>query len=365
MSLSFDLVPGTPVTPPEEIAQVLSGDLGFGIYFSDHMALATWTDGVGWHDDQLTAYAPFQIEPGDAVLHYAQEIFEGLKAYRRADGSIWLFRPEMNARRFNRSAIRMDLPQLPEEDFLRAVAKVVSADAAWVPGADEQSLYIRPFMFAAESFLGVRSAKNVTFAVIAGPAGAYFKTGLNPVGIWITTTYSRSGAGGTGAAKCGGNYASSLMAGKEAYAHGCGQVLFTDAATHEWLEELGGMNLFLVTREGDLVTPELTGTILEGVTRDSILQLASRVGLKPVERPISLTELLTGIGSGSIREAFACGTAAVITPISAFRFAHDGADEEAQLTEPFGDKTRELRQLLVDIQWGRAADDLGWTTRVA
>jgi branched-chain amino acid aminotransferase len=364
MALTFDLVPGTPTTPSEEIARVLSGDPGFGVHFSDHMALATWTEGTGWHDDQLTAYAPFRIDPGDAVLHYAQEIFEGLKAYRHSDGSIWLFRADMNAKRFNRSAERMDLPQLPEEDFLLAVAKVVQADAAWVPAAEDQTLYIRPFMFAAESFLGVRSAKTVTFAVIAGPAGAYFKTGLNPVDIWITTTFSRAGAGGTGAAKCGGNYASSLLAGKEAYAHGCGQVLFTDAASHEWLEELGGMNIFFVTREGELVTTALSGTILDGVTRDSILQLAPDFGLTPVERAISLTEMLSGIASGSIAEAFACGTAAVITPIGGFRYSLDGVDEEARLAQPFGPKTAELRQRLVDIQWGRTADTHGWTTRV-
>ncbi|MDR1807232.1 MAG: branched-chain amino acid aminotransferase [Propionibacteriaceae bacterium] len=365
MSLSFDLVPGTPVTAPEEIARVLSQDPGFGIHFSDHMALATWTDGIGWHDDQVTAYAPFQVDPGDAVLHYAQEIFEGLKAYRHADGSIWLFRPEKNAQRFIRSAERMDLPRLEAEDFITAVTAVTRADAAWVPGAEEQSLYIRPFMFAAESFLGVRSAKTVTFATIAGPAGAYFKTGLSPVDIWVTTTWSRAGDGGTGAAKCGGNYASSLIAGKEAYAHGCGQVLFTDAATHSWLEELGGMNVFIVTQAGELVTPPTSGTILDGVTRDSILQLAPRFGLKPVERPIALAELLEGIASGAIPEAFACGTAAVITPISAFRYAADGGDQDATLANPFGQATAALRRQLVDIQWGRAADEFGWTTRVA
>jgi branched-chain amino acid aminotransferase len=364
MSLSFDLVSGTPKTPPEEIARVLTPDPGFGIHFSDHMALATWTEGIGWHDDQLTAYAPFQLDPSQAVLHYAQEIFEGLKAYRHDDGSIWLFRAEENARRFNRSAERLDLPQLPEEDFLRAVTKCVAADQAWVPSAEEHSLYIRPFMFAAETFLGVRSAKNVTFCCITGPAGAYFPTGLAPVDIWVTTNFSRAGNGGTGAAKCGGNYASSLLAGKEAYAHGCGQVLFTDAATHEWLEELGGMNVCLVTADGRLVTPPTSGTILEGVTRDSILQLAPRLGLTVEERPVSLTEMLAGIAGGSITEAFACGTAAVITPIRAFRHQRDGQDEDATLANAFGPHTAALRQQLVGIQWGRLADDLGWTTRV-
>jgi len=328
------------------------------------MAVATWTAAQGWSDDRLQGCTPFVLPPSSAVLHYAQEIFEGLKAYRRADDSIWLFRPEMNARRFNFSADRLDLPQLPEEDFLTAVRAVVAADAAWVPKAEEQSLYIRPFMFGAESFLGVRSADTVTFAVIAGPAGAYFNTGLNPVDIWITTTYSRAGGGGTGAAKCGGNYASGLAADKEARAHGCGQVLFTDAASHEFVEELGGMNIFFVTRGGDLLTPATSGEILAGVTRDSVIQLAPRFGLTPRERPISVTEVLSGIASGSIAEAFACGTAAVLTPIRAFRHGQGGVDGEAALAQPFGPATAALRRLLVDIQWGRAADDFGWTTRV-
>jgi len=364
MSLSFELVPGVRLTSADEIARVLSPDPGFGIHFSDHMAQATWTAGQGWGQGRLTSYSPFVLPPGSAVLHYAQEIFEGLKAYRRDDDSIWLFRPEMNARRFNFSADRLDLPQLPEEDFLAAVRAVVVADAAWVPKAEEQSLYIRPYMFAAESFLGVRTAETVVFAVIAGPAGAYFNTGLNPVDIWITTTYSRAGGGGTGAAKCGGNYASSLAADKEARRHGCGQVLFTDAATHEFVEELGGMNVFFVTRGGDLLTPPTSGEILAGVTRDSVLQLAPRFGLTPRERPISVTEVLSGIASGSIAEAFACGTAAVITPIRAFRHGLAGVDGEAVLAQPFGPATASLRRLLVDIQWGRAPDEFGWTSRV-
>ncbi|MDR1512321.1 MAG: branched-chain amino acid aminotransferase [Propionibacteriaceae bacterium] len=365
MSLSFDLVPGAPVTSPEGIARVLAGDPGFGVRFSDHMALATWTEGDGWHDDRLTGYAPFQVDPADAVLHYAQEIFEGLKAYRHADGSVWLFRADANARRFVRSAERLDLPVLPEEDFLRAVTQVVAADAAWVPSAPEQSLYIRPFMFAAESFLGVRSAKKVQFAVIAGPAGAYFESGLAPVDIWITTNYSRAGSGGTGAAKCGGNYASSILAGQEAHAHGCGQVLFTDAATHEWVEELGGMNVMFVTRERELVTPPLSGTILDGVTRSSILALAPSFGLKVEERDISLTEVLAGVESGSITEALACGTAAVVTPIGAFKHATESGIAEAKLKQPFGEVTAAIRARLVAIQWGQTADPFGWTTRVA
>jgi branched-chain amino acid aminotransferase len=364
MSLSFDLVADTPSTAPEEIARVLAQDLGFGVYFSDHMAIASWTKDRGWHGDRLQAHSLFQIAPGAAVLHYGQEIFEGLKAYRRSDDSIWLFRPELNARRFNQSADRMALPRLPEADFLRALRQLVTADAAWTPAADEQSLYLRPFMFAAESFLGVRAADQVTFAVIASPAGSYFAHGLEPVDIWVTTTYSRAGDGGTGAAKCGGNYASSLVAGQEAYAQGCQQVLFTDAGSHEWIEELGGMNIFLVTAAGELITPPTSGTILAGVTRDSILRLASRHSLTAVERPVSLTELWAGVKAGSISEVFACGTAAVITPVRSLRQQFANGVETICLAQADGDKTQALRRCLVDIQWGRAADDLGWTTRV-
>jgi branched-chain amino acid aminotransferase len=362
MALAFPLVPGTPTTPPDEIAAVLA-DPGFGVHFSDHLAVAKWTRGVGWHDDRIGAYQALALAPGAAVLHYAQEIFEGLKAYRRADGSIWLFRPELNARRLNRSAERLDLPTLPEEDFLTSVRRLVEADAAWTPAADEQTLYLRPFMFAAESFLGVRSADEVVYAVVAGPAGPYFASGVSPVDIWMTAVFSRAGDGGTGAAKCGGNYASSLLAGQEAHAHGCSQVLFTDAGSHEWIEELGGMNVCLVTSDRRLITPA-SDNILAGITRQSILELAPDFGLTVEHRPVSVTELLAGVGGGRITEAFACGTAAVITPIARFRFDSDGAEEQAELAHAQGETTMALRQRLVDIQWGRAPDPGGWTVRV-
>ena len=361
--LSFAPLGAVSATPQDTLDAILA-DPGFGRYFSDHMAQATWTDGIGWHDGVVKAYTPFTMEPGDAVLHYGQEIFEGLKAYRHADGSIWLFRPEMNARRLQRSAARLDLPELPEEDFLNSVYALVEADRAWVPAADEMSYYIRPFMFAAESFLGVRSARNVTYAVVGGPAGAYFKGGVEPVDIWVTTTYSRAGDGGTGAAKCGGNYASSLIAQREAYEHGCSQVLFTDAATHEWVEELGGMNLFLVTSDGRVMTPPTSGTILAGITRDSVLALAPDLGLTAEERPVSVSEMFAGIAEGDITEAFACGTAAVVNPIRAFRHAIDDRDDDIVLAQAFGPVTAKLRKTIVDIQWGRAGDPYGWMRRV-
>ncbi|MDF2748298.1 MAG: ilvE, partial [Propionibacteriaceae bacterium] len=315
----------------------------------------------GWHDSAIVPYGPFSLDPATAVLHYAQEIFEGLKAYKHADGSVWLFRPEKNAERMARSARRLALPLLAEEDFLGSIEALIAADAAWVPSAAEQSLYLRPFMFASEAFLGVRAAKRVTYCCIASPAGPYFASGVHPVTIWISTTYTRAAPGGTGAAKCGGNYAASLVAQQEAAEHGCDQVMFADAAEHQWLEELGGMNVYLVTKDQELITPELTGSILEGVTRDSILTLATEFGLTPVERRIGIAELVDSISSGQVTELFACGTAAVITPIGALK------DESGTYTVgsgETGETTAALRKNLLDVQYGRAEDTHGWLRRV-
>lgn len=361
MTLDFPTRPHP--SPATEAARAdVFADPGFGKHFTDHMAVATWTKQDGWHDAELVPYGPFQLDPAGAVLHYGQEIFEGLKAYRHPDGSVWLFRPDANARRFVRSAERLGLPELPVAAFVASLQALVAADRDWVPaGGGEHSLYIRPFMFANESFLGVRPALTVTYAAIACPVGPYFSGGVAPVDIWITTTYSRAGTGGTGAAKCGGNYASSLVAQAEAYEQGCSQVLFTDAATHSWLEELGGMNIMLVHADGTLVTPPTSGTILDGITRSSILEVAPSLGLTPVERPVSLAELEAGVRQGTIVEAFACGTAAVITPIASFKRAEG---EPLLLANPSGEQTLALRNLLLDIQYGRAADPYGWTVPV-
>ncbi|GAB3624837.1 branched-chain amino acid aminotransferase [Mariniluteicoccus endophyticus] len=337
---------------------------GFGSKFTDHMAVATWTEADGWHDSGVVPYGPFSLDPAASVFHYGQEIFEGLKAYRHADGSVWTFRPEVNAARFVRSAHRLGLPELPVDDFVASVDALVEADHAWVPSSEsgEMSLYLRPFMFASEAFLGVRAAHRVQYACIASPAGAYFASGVEPVGIWVTSQYSRAGAGGTGAAKCGGNYASSLLAQQEATANGCSQVMFADAGTHRYVEELGGMNVFFVNTEGDLVTPELTGSILEGVTRDSILALATERGLSATERRVEMTELFEGIASGDIREVFACGTAAVITPIGWF-LTEDGTRHEVS-GGGVGEHTQAIRDQLLDIQYGRTEDPHGWMHRV-
>ena len=359
MSLPFDLRPHPSPRPAEERAAVLA-DPGFGVHFTDHMAIATWTSTDGWQDSGIVPYGPFTLDPATAVLHYAQEIFEGMKAYRHADGSVWTFRPDANAERFQRSAARLALPPLPTEDFLGAIRALVEADQEWVPRGEEQSLYLRPFMFASEAFLGVRPANHVTFSVIASPAGSYFTSGLAPVSIWLSEEFSRAAPGGTGAAKCGGNYAASLLAQQEAIAHGCDQVAFLDATSGNALEELGGMNLFLVYRDGTLVTPELTGSILEGVTRSSIIELGEEFGYKTDERRVTVDEWREGATSGEITEVFACGTAAVMTPVAALRWR---GGEVSTGSEP-GPVTTTIRQRLLDIQYGRAADRHGWMHRL-
>ncbi len=360
MSLSFPVQRTSHPRTAEQLAQILA-DPGFGEYFTDHMAVAVWTKDVGWHDDRIEPYGPFQMDPASAVLHYAQEIFEGMKAYRHADDSVWLFRPEANAARINTSADRMMLPRIDEADFLAAITQLVETDVRWVPGGGgEQSLYLRPFMFASEVFLGVRAAQQVTFSVIASPVGPYFTGGVQPVDIWVTDTYARAGVGGTGSAKCGGNYAASLIAQYEGYDHGCSQVLFIEAADKDRIEELGGMNVFLVTTDGRLITPALTGTILEGVTRGSILTVAAELGLKAEERRLSPDEFFGLIEDGTANEAFSCGTAAVLTPIGGFKTA----TAEYRLANPAGEQTLAIRNHILDIQYGRTADTHGWMRRV-
>lgn len=334
---------------------------GFGKHFTDHMVSITWTPDDGWHDAALVPYGPIPLDPAAAVLHYAQEIFEGLKAYRHPDGSVWAFRPEANGQRLARSARRLAMPELPVGDFLASLELLVRRDVDWVPGGGENCLYLRPYMFASEAFLGVRPADEVRYLVIACPVGSYFSGGIKPVSIWLSTNYTRAALGGTGAAKCGGNYAASLAAQLEASSHGCDQVCFLDAVERRWVEELGGMNIYFVHRDGRLVTPELTGTILEGVTRFSILTLAKEEGLDVQERRVDVDEWRDGVRSGEITEVFACGTAAVITPVG--RLVWDGG--EVLTPQATGEVSMRLRTKLVDIQYGRAEDTHGWLRRLA
>jgi branched-chain amino acid aminotransferase len=358
--LTFSFTPSQAAREEAE-REVILADPGFGKFFTDHMVTIDWTTTEGWHDARVIPYGPLQLEPASAVLHYAQEIFEGLKAYRHADDSIWTFRPEKNAVRMQHSAHRLALPELAVEDFLAALRQYIAADKSWVPSASETSLYLRPFMIANENFLGVRPAQRASFFVIGSPAGAYFPRGVAPVSIWLSDEYSRAGRGGTGDAKCGGNYAASLLPTVEAYEHGCAQVLFLDGETGTHIDELGGMNIVFVLRDGTLVTPRLSGTILDGVTRDSLLQLARDRGHEVIERDITIEEWREGAASGEIAEVFACGTAAVVTPIAQLKSRDFTIGDE---NAPAGELTMSLRNELTDIQYGRIPDRHGWMMRL-
>ncbi|OMG41802.1 branched chain amino acid aminotransferase [Actinomyces naeslundii] len=342
----------SPVAEDERKA-ILAG-LHFGDSFTDHMAHARWKQGEGWGDYGVIPYGNLSLSPATAVLHYGQEIFEGIKAYRHDDGSVWTFRPRYNAARLNASARRLALPELSEEDFVASLVDLVRADAAWVPSGEGESLYLRPFAFASEAFLGVRPSKVVDYYVIASPSGSYFTHGLEPISIWVSTEYHRAGRGGTGAAKTGGNYASSLLPQQEAYAQGCDQVCFLDDVSQKNLEELGGMNIMVVDADGTVRTPQLTGTILEGSTRSAIIRMLRDSGRNVVEDTISLEGLLSDIESGRVSEVFACGTAAVVVPLGHLK--GEGFNARIEGSEV----TRQIHDRLTSIQSGHAEDPYGW-----
>jgi branched-chain amino acid aminotransferase len=349
----------SPVSAAERAAMLTNP--GFGQVFTDHMVTIRYHRDKGWYDARVEARAPIPMDPASAVLHYAQEIFEGLKAYRTAEGGVTLFRAEQNARRFRDSAGRMAMAVLPEELFLGSIRELVRIDREWVPTDPEGSLYLRPFMYANEVFLGVRPSLEYLYVLIASPVGSYFKGGLKPVTVWVSTDYTRAAPGGTGAAKCGGNYAASLIAQAEAMEHGCDQVVFLDAVQRRYVDELGGMNVFFVYDDGTLVTPPLTGTILPGITRDSVITLARDAGHEVVERPITFEEWTADAHSGRLVEVFACGTAAVLTPIGMVRHT----DGEFPIGDgDTGKVTSALRQSLVDIQRGRVEDRYGWVRHI-
>ncbi|MFI6415439.1 branched-chain amino acid aminotransferase [Streptomyces sp. NPDC050585] len=353
-----------PSSNPLSAAQreAILANPGFGRHFTDHMVTIKWTEGRGWHDAQLTPYAPLSLDPANMTLHYAQEIFEGLKAYRRPDGSVSLFRPEANAERFQRSARRLAMPELPVETFVEACDALVRQDEAWVPPhGGEESLYLRPFMIATEVGLGVRPANEYLFIVIASPAGAYFPGGVKPVSVWLSENYVRAVPGGMGFAKTGGNYAASLLAQAEAAAEGCDQVVWLDALEHKWVEEMGGMNLYFVYGN-KIVTPELTGSLLAGITRDSLLQVARDLGYESEEGRVSTEQWRRDTENGTLTEVFACGTAAVITPVGTVKSA---SGEWTQGDGRPGEVTLKLRRALLDIQTGAAEDTHGWTHPVA
>ena len=349
-----------PAPVAADIRAEILANPGFGARFTDHMVTIEWSEADGWHSPTVGPYGLIALDPAASVLHYAQEIFEGMKAYRHPDGAMALFRPDANAARFNASARRLAMPELPPELFIAAIEELVRADAEWFPTVEGGSLYLRPFMIATEAFLGVRPAKAYKFIVIASPAGNYFKSGAPAVSIWVSD-YTRAAPGGTGAAKCGGNYAASLVPTAEAFAKGHDQVLFLDAAEHKWIEELGGMNLFFAFADGRLTTPPLTGTILPGITRDSLIALAREEGLDVREERYSLDQWRADAASGALIEAFACGTAAVVTPVG--KVAQPGAEFTIGSGGP-GQLTGKLKARLTAIQRGEEADSHGWVHRI-
>ena len=337
---------------------------GFGAHFTDHMVRIDWSEAGGWGGGRVLPYGPLSLDPATMSLHYAQLIFEGLKAYRQPDGSIASFRPEVNAERFQRSARRMAMPELPVDLFVESIKSLVAVDRDWVPSEDEESLYLRPLMLSTEVGLGVRPSNAYAYIVIASPAGSYFPSGVKPVTVWLSTEYTRAAAGGTGEAKFAGNYAASLAAQAEAAAQGCDQVVWLDAVEHSWVEEMGGMNLYFVYGSGAaarIVTPALTGTLLPGVTRDSLLTLAHDLGYTAEEGKVSTDDWQRGNASGELAEVFACGTAAVITPVGSVKSA---AGEWTVGDGQPGPITMQLRKTLLDLQTGHGPDPHGWMRRL-
>jgi branched-chain amino acid aminotransferase len=357
--MAFRVTRNPQPSSADERAAILA-DPGFGRYFTDHMVRVDWTAEAGWGDGEVLPYRPITLDPATMALHYGQLIFEGLKAYRQPDGSIASFRPDANAARFQRSARRLAMAELPEETFVDSIRALIEIDRDWVPAGPDASLYLRPFMLSTEVGLGVRPSNAYAYLLIASPAGAYFPGGVHPVSVWLSTDYTRAAPGGTGEAKCAGNYAASLVAQAHAAEQGCDQVVWLDAAEHRWVEEMGGMNLYFVYGSGAqarLVTPALNGSLLPGVTRDALLTVAHELGYAAEEGKISTDEWQAGNASGAITEVFACGTAAVITPVGSVKSEHgewtvgDGSP---------GPVTTQLRGSLLALQTGQAADPHGW-----
>src|SRR6201996_1828894 len=362
--IQFEINPSQTRVPAADRARILEAP-GFGQVFTDHMITLRWTTERGWHDGKLEPYGPFALDPATAVFHYGQELFEGLKAYRQDSGSIVMFRPQANAARVNAGCRRMAMPELPEEAFLRALELLVTQDKDWIPAGEGNSLYLRPFMIATQRGLGVHhpSAEDL-FCVIASPAAAYFGASTS-VKVWLSEDYTRAAPGGTGAVKCGGNYAAAFAAQQQAVDKGCDQVVWLDAAQHEWVEEMGGMNLYFVYGSGSdarIVTPTLTGSLLPGITRDSLLRLAPTLRLPAAEGRISGASSRSDCASGELTEVFACGTAAVITPVGAVDGPSGGWSTGDGPPAPV---TQRLKSELIGIQYGHKPDPFGWIHKVA
>lgn len=344
----------TPAAMPPE------SELGFGKVFTDHMLIVDWKEGKGWFDARITPFGRISLHPASTVLHYGAEIFEGLKAYRRADGGVQLFRPKENIKRMNNSAERMSLPQMDEGDMLQLLTTFVKLEEKWVPKSFGTSLYLRPFMFGNDEALGVHAVKSATFMLIASPSGSYYKEGINPVGIMIENEDVRTVRGGTGYAKCGGNYAASTRAGEKAAKKGYSQVLWLDGVERKYVEEVGAMNVMFKIN-GEIVTPALTGSILPGITRKSCIEVLKSKGYTVSERLLSVDELLGALKNGTLEEAWGCGTAAVVSPIGKLAF---GEDEYVVNGGKIGKVTQELYDTLTGIQWGKIEDPFGWTYKL-
>jgi branched-chain amino acid aminotransferase len=362
--IAFEIHPSTARLPDAERERILEAP-GFGQVFTDHMITLRWSADHGWHDGKLEPYGPFTLDPATAVFHYAQEFFEGLKAYRQDSGSAVMFRPRANAARFNTGARRMAMPELPEEAFVHALELLVTQDRDWIPTGEGKSLYLRPFMIATQRGLGVNHpSSQYLFCVIASPAASYFGPGKT-VKVWMSEDYTRAAPGGTGAVKCGGNYAAAFVAQQQAVDNGCDQVVWLDAAEHQWVEEMGGMNLYFVHGSGAdarIVTPALTGTLLPGITRDSLLTVAPTLGIPASQGRISVSQWRDGCASGEITEVFACGTAAVITPVGAVAGTTGGWTIGDGTPGPV---TMRLKEELIGIQYGHKPDPFGWIHKVA
>jgi branched-chain amino acid aminotransferase len=358
-ALSFDLVENQNPTSAGRIAEILA-DPGFGKHVTDHMVTIDFTPGAGWHNPKVRPHEPLAFSPCASVLHHGQAIFEGLKAYRQPDGSVACFRPGSNAQRFRASARRLAMPELPVELFLASLSALVAFDERWVPQGQGKSLYLRPLMIATSTDLVVAPADKYLYVLVALPAGSYFTYGPKPVSVWLSDEYVRAAPGGTGAAKCAGNYAGTLVAQAQAAEKGCDQVVWLDAVERRWVEEMGAMNLFFVFGSGadaQVVTPELTGSLLPGITRDSILRLARDLGYGVAERRVSTEEWELAAASGELTEVFACGTAAMITPVGTVK--HAAGEFTINGNEP-GPVTMYLRERLSAIQTGVADDPYDW-----
>ncbi|MBQ1352844.1 MAG: branched-chain amino acid aminotransferase [Firmicutes bacterium] len=350
--------PVTKTTNPK--AKPDPDTLRFGTEFTDHMFIMDYTEGKGWHDGRIVPYGPLTLDPAAVVFHYAQEMFEGLKAYKTADGRVLLFRPDMNAKRTNRTNNRLCIPQVDEEMYVEAVKALVKVDADWIPQKEGTSLYIRPFIIADEPFLGVRRSNTYKFIIILSPVGPYYEGGLTPTKIYVEDKYVRATPGGTGEAKCGGNYAASLKAQEEAHEQGYEQILWLDGVERKYVEEIGTSNAFFKIN-GEVITAPLNGTILPGITRDSVIQILKKKGMKITERRISIDEIVEAYKKGQFEEMFASGTAAVISPVGELRYKGDNMIINGG---GIGPVAQELYDTIYGIQTGKVADEMGWTVEV-